>query len=102
MFRPILCALVLMATPAFAADDLKKALSGKSLTNDSGTITLRRNGKIKAKRFEGAWTVRDGKFCRTITKPEKIAGTECQEVKFEGKNVTFISPSGRVNTYVMK
>lgn len=78
---------VASVTPAIAQDDaLKKALSGKSLLAPNAQLKLARNGKLSGAvgkdlkvALEGAWTVRDGKFCRTLELPAHLVGTECQK-----------------------
>jgi hypothetical protein len=73
---------------ANAGGDLTSALSGRTLVNDVGTITLgadgRMTGAVRGAPFAGAWVERNGQFCRTITQPARLVGTECQDVTFNG------------------
>lgn len=69
-----------------AAEGLQATLSGRTLSNDNGEINLGTNGRmsgtVRGAPFAGAWTVRNEQFCRTITQPARVAGTECQDVTF--------------------
>lgn len=77
-------------------------LADQTLAKDELRFTLHKDGRLIGNDGTmGTWEVRDGKYCRTITVPEKWKGTECQEVKIDGTQYTFISPTGRTNTYTM-
>lgn len=69
-----------------SSDGLQATLSGRTLSNDNGRITLgtdgRLSGSVRGAALDGAWTVRNEQFCRTITQPARVAGTECQDVTF--------------------
>lgn len=98
-----LAALVAGGLPAalHAADDpLTQALAGKTLVSPNATIRLARNGALSGKvgqaKLSGAWTVRDGKFCRTLKAPENLAGTQCQDAQLNGKTVTLTTGRGPV------
>ncbi len=63
-------------------------------------VVLRSNGTIGGNEdIVGTWEERDGKYCRTLTEPERFAGTECQMVTLNGNEVTFESPGGRTSTW---
>lgn len=72
---------------------------GKPLTRGDMTVTLNPDGTITGSGFEGTWEERDGKYCRTLTKPERLAGTECQTVTVNGNEVTIVSESGTSTTW---
>lgn len=100
-----------IATASFAADaDLKATLSGKTIVSEENNaeFKLRRNGRLTGKagtnqqvEFSGAWTIRDGRFCRTIQKPESWAGTECQAIELGQGTVTINGRNGPIQ-YVIK
>lgn len=90
---------------ALAADPITDAISGKTVKDPQGsTIKFARNGGLTGKvgpkqnvALEGAWTIRDGKFCRTLQKPERIAGTACQDITVHGDGtVTIVGTNGPV------
>lgn len=64
------------------------------------SIKLARNGALSGKTpradLKGAWTVREGRFCRTIKQPEPLAGTECQAASLDGKTLTLETGRGPV------
>lgn len=86
------------------ADPLTQQLVGKTLTNQNTKIQLQefnrmigRSGPAGDVIIDGFWEVREGRFCRTLTLPEQIAGTECQDVTIEGETATFQTSSGPVS-----
>lgn len=93
-----------LATPALS-ESLHSKLAGKTFSNDAMTVTLLNNGAMKGlwkgKQIKGAWTIREGSFCRTVSAPAPLAGTECMTVSFNQDVVTFVSTTGRYVTYRM-
>ena len=95
-------------TPSEDMDPLTARLSGQTGVHDSGTtITLHEDGRLSGQNpsgdaIVGVWTVRDGRFCRTITAPDRLAGTNCQDVEFNGNEVTFIRDDNTTSTFVMQ
>lgn len=110
---PILPVMVVLAgcvsTPA-ASDDagsLTAALSGRTLTNENATVVLgadgRVSGSIRAGELNGSWTERNGQYCRTFTAPERVAGTLCQDVRFnDDGTVTFLGGTGGDTTWTIR
>lgn len=84
-------------------DAIMKAISGKTIVSETAEFKLRKNGRLTGKagavKFKGAWTVRDGKFCRTMTEPPEWVGTECQPTKLGDGTVAI---TGRNGTTVWK
>lgn len=74
----------------------------KTIVSGDTNLVLGSNGALVGDGVEGVWEERDGKFCRTLSKPERLAGTECQVVTLSGNEVTFESPSGRTSTWVVQ
>ncbi|QCO54724.1 hypothetical protein EOK75_02300 [Pseudorhodobacter turbinis] len=79
-------------------ETIKQAISGKTIVSGTAEIKLSKNGRMTGKAgsttYKGAWTVRDGKFCRTITEPKKWAGTECQPTKLGGGIISLTGRNG--------
>lgn len=97
---------VFVLPSASAAQSLTERLSGKTLTNENATILLgadgRVSGTIRAGELVGAWTERDGQYCRTFTAPERVAGTLCQDVRFNADGtVTFLGGVAGDTTWTM-
>jgi hypothetical protein len=92
--------------PAQDVDPLTDQLSGKTGVHGSGTtITLQEDGRItgrtgQGEAINGVWEVRNGRYCRTLTTPESLAGTSCQEVVFDGNEATFIREDGTSSVFV--
>lgn len=74
----------------------------KTLVNGDTTVVLQSSGAVVGSGIEGVWEERDGKYCRTLTKPEQFAGTECQVVILNGNEVTFDNQQGRTSTWIVQ
>jgi hypothetical protein len=87
------------------ASSLTAQLSGKTLTADNGAVIFLGadgsvSGAIPAGEVEGAWTERNGQYCRTFTAPQRIAGSLCQDVRFNADGtVTFLGGVGGDTTW---
>ncbi|MGA9434656.1 MAG: hypothetical protein WBV62_10525 [Roseobacter sp.] len=46
---------------------------------------------------DGAWEIRNGKCCCTLTTPAQLAGTECQDITIDGETATIVGRNGPVN-----
>lgn len=93
----------LSAAPVLAdqTDNIIKAVSGKTLVNETAEFKVRKNGRLIGKagskgqvKFKGAWAVRDGKWCRTFTEPAEWAGTECQTATLGDGTITIVGRNG--------
>ncbi len=104
----ILLSGCMAATPTEEVDPLTARLSGMTGVHESGTaVTLHDDGRITGNTHNGdaitgTWDVRNGRYCRTITAPESLASTNCQDVEFDGNNVHFIKDDGTSSTFVMQ
>ncbi len=98
-----------LAGAAVASDaDLTKALAGKTLVGGNAEIKVKKNGGLTGKvgkkgdiKIKGAWQIRDGKWCRTLSEPAQFAGTACQAMTLGDGTVTIDSSSGPI-TYQIK
>lgn len=83
-------------TPA-SNDPLFLALAGKTLTlTDDPQIQVMLGADGTMTGFAtGTWTATDGAYCRTLTAPESMTGTECPLTELEGDEVTFTSSTGK-------
>ncbi|MBV7409698.1 hypothetical protein [Maritimibacter sp. DP1N21-5] len=85
--------------PAFADDDeMFAALEGRTLTAGPTVLTLDTGGALHGSvgpdTLEGDWSISNGRFCRTINAPERLAGSECQRMEINGGRATITSPRG--------
>ncbi|MBT8152501.1 hypothetical protein KMP13_01030 [Epibacterium ulvae] len=100
-----LCLTSLNPAPGFASDDAAKAaVAGKTITSGKAVLKVRKNGRLTGKvgpngdvTFEGAWDIRNGKWCRTITEPASFAGTECQAMTLGDGVITISGRNGPVD-----
>lgn len=77
-------------TTSADVDPLAAALAGRTLVNDNGSIDVNRDGTLSGL-VQGAWTVRDGQWCRTLTAPARLAGTACQDATLNGDGTVTIA-----------
>jgi hypothetical protein len=100
------CMETTTSAPATMDDSgtITERLAGRTLTNENGTIVLGADGSvsgsIRAGELAGAWTERNGQYCRTFTAPERVVGTRCQDVRFNADGtVTFLGGVGGDTTW---
>lgn len=96
-----------LATSGFA-DPITDALAGKTLVAPGQEITAQPDGRLTGKvgknldvDLEGTWEIKDGKWCRTLSKPKGAAGSACQDLSIGDGTVTIVGTRGPVE-YVLK
>ncbi len=67
---------------------LSVALSGRTLTLGANRINVGADGRLSGSAANGAailgtWSIRNGKWCRTLISPEAMAGSACQSLAIE-------------------
>ena len=84
-------------------DPITRALAGNSLVLGDSIVNVNADGTLDGTtpngELRGAWAVRDGRWCRTITLPETNAGTQCQEVELGEGEATLTAADGRASTW---
>lgn len=82
-------------------DPISQQLVGKKLTSTGMVLQLQEFNKMAGRAgpngdvlIDGAWEIRQGKFCRTITAPAQMIGTECQDISIEGDTATLVGRDG--------
>ena len=87
-----------MMTGEAEMDPITRAVSGQTLTLGDSAINVMPNGALTGTvpggELRGAWEVRNGQWCRTITMPERTAGTACHDVELGDNQITFLNPDG--------
>lgn len=85
------------------ADPITEALSGKILVAPGQEITAHADGRLIGKVGQnldtdlvGAWEIRDGQWCRTLTEPAAAAGTACQDITLGDGVVTIVGGNGPI------
>jgi hypothetical protein len=84
-------------TTASEVDPLTAAVSGKTLVSEGGEFQVGSNGALSGAigpnrdtAVAGAWAIRDGQWCRTLTEPARLAGTACQAMTLNGDGTVTI------------
>jgi len=82
-------------------DPISQQLVGKKLTSTGMVLQLQEFNKMAGRAgpngdvlIDGAWEIRQGKFCRTITAPAQMIGTECQDISIDGDTATLVGRDG--------
>ncbi len=83
------------------SDPITQQLVGKRLSSTGMTLQLQEGNRMVGSagpsgnvKIDGAWEIRDGRFCRTITAPAQMVGTECQDISIEGETATLVGRDG--------
>ncbi|WP_424940021.1 hypothetical protein [Aliiroseovarius sp. S253] len=77
-------------------------LAGKTLAYKDLRFTSHKDGRLTGNDGTmGTWEHRDGKYCRTISVPEKWKGTQCQDYEIVGDQVTITREDGSQITYTI-
>lgn len=98
-----ICAALSLAScvSAAMADPLYDAVVDKTLVREDGNVTIfaasdgTLTGTSAAGDLLGTWEIRNGQWCRTLSAPQRAAGSACQDmsltdggVKIDGRNYT--------------
>ena len=93
---------IILASPAFA-DEITKALAGKTLIAPGQEITAHSDGRLIGKvgknletDLVGTWEIKNGQWCRTLTQPKAAAGRACQDLTLGDGVVTIEGSRGPV------
>lgn len=99
-----------MSLAAFADDaEIAAKFSGKNLSgngvdmniNPDGTFTGK-VGKNLDQDFAGTWKIKNGQWCRTISKPERFKGSSCQDLTMNGDGTVTIDGRRGPAKYALK
>lgn len=108
MMRRLICSILLsvIALPASAEGfsqisherDFMSILEGRKLTRMGIHLDVTSDGKIIGRAFgrdvTGAWTWREGYFCRDLYWGSRDLGANCQAVRVQGDTIRFVSDKG--------
>ncbi|MEP1354484.1 MAG: hypothetical protein ABJX32_16585 [Tateyamaria sp.] len=82
-------------------DPISQQLVGKRLVSTGMTLHLQEGNRMAGRagpsgdvNIDGAWQIREGKFCRTISEPVQMVGTECQDISIDGETATLVGRDG--------
>lgn len=95
------CAEVATTTP----DVITQAVSGRTLVSGDTRLSAGTNGALvgtlaNGDTLSGTWRISGGKWCRTLTLPERFSGPEvCQDAALTGDQLVIIGSNGSPTTY---
>ncbi|WP_101065698.1 hypothetical protein [Roseovarius salinarum] len=84
------------------AGAIESRIVDRTLVADRGFSIIPHSGGRLSGKIEnggviaGTWDIRDGRWCRMLTKPENQAGRKCQDITMAGDTVTVTSRDGTV------
>jgi hypothetical protein len=100
---------ILALLPCAAFADLASDIAGRTLVQGKSRIEMNADGtmtgmigKTGKEALSGTWSVRKGKLCRTITAPERLAGSECQTAVLQGSKLTITRGDGSTVEWTVK
>ncbi len=83
-------------------------VAGKTLTGaDKSKFENSADGSLtgvtgKGDALSGTWEIKDGKWCRTIKEPARLAGSACQTASIKGGTFTLVRDDGSSVKYKIK
>ena len=95
---------VLADDASIAAKFSGKELSGNGIEmkiNPDGSFTGK-VGKKLDQDIAGTWKISDGRWCRTISKPERFKGSACQDLTLNGDGTVTIDGRRGPAKYTLK
>ena len=93
-----------VAWPEITAEQV----SGKTMQDSrKNTFTMGTDGTLvgttsKGDAVSGTWEVKDGKWCRTIKEPARLAGSACQAATIKGDTLTLTVKDGAKLSFTLK
>ena len=104
-------AILLGLSAAAHADDqtIAAEFAGKNLSGNGVDMNIKSDGTFNGKvgknldqDFAGTWKISDGRWCRTITKPERFKGSDCQNLTLNGDGTVTIDGRRGPAKYALK
>ena len=113
MKSPLLALTALVAVAACAEvsttpDPITQAVSGRALISGDTRLTAGTNGTLvgtlaSGDTLSGTWRISGGKWCRTLTLPERFSGPEvCQDAALTDGQLVIIGANGSPTTYTIE
>lgn len=95
------CGDTMTSSAPDSMDPITAQLVGKRLTSTGMTLQLQEGNRMAGRAgpngdvlLDGFWEIREGQFCRTVTAPAQMAGTECQDITIDGETATLVGRDG--------
>lgn len=89
-------------------DPITQAVSGRTLIAGETRLTAGANGALVGTlaggdTLSGTWRVNGGKWCRTLTQPERFHGPEvCQAAALQDGQLVIVGSNGQPTVYVIE
>ena len=93
---------------ATSHDPITIAVSGRTLVSGDTRLTAGQNGALvgtlaNGDTLSGTWKINGGKWCRTLTLPERFSGSEvCQDAALQDGQLVIIGSNGSPTTYTIE
>ena len=93
---------------ATSPDPITVAVSGRTLISGGTRLTAGTNGTLvgtlaNGDTLSGTWKISGGKWCRTLTLPERFSGPEvCQDAALQDGQLVIIGSNGSPTTYTIE
>jgi len=100
-----LVAITACAEVATTPDAITQAISGRTLVSGETRLSAGTNGALvgtlaNGDTLSGTWRINGGKWCRTLTLPERFSGPEvCQDAALTDGQLVIIGSNGSPTTY---
>ena len=89
-------------------DPITQAVSGRTLISGDTRLTAGTNGTLvgtlaNGDTLSGTWKNSGGKWCRTLTVPERFSGPEvCQDAALQDGQLVIVGSNGSPTTYTIE
>ena len=96
------------ADVAISPDPITVAVSGRTLVSGDTRLTAGQNGTLvgvlaNGDTLSGSWRIAGGKWCRTLTLPERFSGPEvCQDAALQDGQLVIVGSNGSPTTYTIE
>lgn len=113
MFKLLAASLAIslgLSAGALADDNsIAAKFAGKSLSGNNLVLNIKSDGTFNGKvgknleqDLVGTWKISNGRWCRTITEPDRFKGSECQKLTFNGDGTVTIGGKNGPAKYTLK
>jgi len=113
MFRntSVLCVFGVALVGCMSTEDkmIADQFSGKNLRGDGVSMNINADGTFTGMvgnrlqdDFAGTWKISGGRWCRTISEPSRLAGSQCQDLTINNNGTVTIDGRSGPATYTLR
>lgn len=89
------------------ADITAEQVAGKTLRLKGSVLVIAADGSLsgtteKGEKAAGTWWVKSGQWCRTLTAPERLAGSDCKAATIKGNKLVLTQEDGSTVAFNIK